>query len=199
MLGSSPQALKISCLMSTMKGNDPNRHQRPIREHIEVIEREIGNLQAKLAKLRAKLREEGEEFCDADVQHFTIEFDGGSSCNIPRLGYGRGYGSYQINGGEIHRVEFGSQGMSANAAEIRTLACALETLATMHNPAFSIVLARGDSKIALKWATTGDTPKDSTSQGFRDAITFLRQHSVKFKSIKTQWRGRAHSVNLFGH
>lgn len=130
--------------------------------------------------------------------HHTIEFDGGTTCNDPKLGFGKGYGSFQIDGGQIHRVEFGT-GHSSNSAEILTLEAALQMLASCGNPKEMTVLARGDSQIALKWVHCRANPKASTSESFRQAIPLLRAQVERFKSIRTQWRGRAHSVALFGH
>jgi ribonuclease HI len=129
---------------------------------------------------------------------YVIEADGGTSCNIPGR-FGKGYGSYQINGGEIVRVEFG-MGHSNNSAEIRTLVAALEALDAQEGPSTEkSVLLRSDSKIALKWVKCGASPKEKTSEGFREAITLLRAQVIKFRSVKTEWRNRNHSVALFGH
>jgi len=128
---------------------------------------------------------------------FTIEFDGGTSSNNPKA-YGNGYGSFQINGGEVHRVKFGP-GHSCNSAEIRTLIAGLKELYSMTEAQNVTVMARGDSKIALKWVSCKKPPKESTSEGFRDAIRQLRIVVAQFKRVKTEWRGRAESVRLFGH
>jgi ribonuclease HI len=128
-----------------------------------------------------------------------IEFDGGTSCNNPRQGFGKGYGSFQIDNGSIHRVEFG-MGHSSNSAEIRTLVAALQQLAKeVGNPEEHSVLVRGDSQIALKWVKCPLTPKEKTSEGFREAITLLRTEVTKFRGVKTEWRRRDYSVRLFGH
>jgi ribonuclease HI len=130
---------------------------------------------------------------------FTVEFDGGTSCNIPSKGFGKGYGSFQINGAEIHRVEFGI-GHSCNSAEIRTLAAALEAIRlSCADTKKKSVLIRGDSKIALKWAKDKKQPSPSTTANFREAIELLRVQVAAFGCIRTEWRGRAHSVALFGH
>lgn len=126
-----------------------------------------------------------------------IEFDGGTTCNIPSLGYGEGYGSYQINDAPIVRVSFGV-GHSCNSAEILTLEAALADLAGRGERGMS-VLVRGDSKIALKWVHCKKQPKPSTSPMFRDAIQKLRKVTAQFTSVKTEWRSREHSVRLFGH
>ncbi len=175
------------------------------------------NLQAKIDKMEKKYfpplpkapvvkeyalrRSEPKVWVKANTSFdFTIEFDGGTSCNIPSKGFGEGYGSFQINDGEIKRVTFG-KGHSCNSAEIRTMVAALEELASMCNPAQSSILIRGDSQIALKWVTCGKQPKASHSEGFRDAIERLRRviQLNRWRSVSTEWRGRAHSVKLFGH
>ena len=130
---------------------------------------------------------------------FIIEFDGGTSCNVPSRGFGKGYGSFQINNGPIRRVEFG-MGHSCNSAEIRTLVSALEAVRescdSCHNAS---VLARGDSRIALKWASCKSEPKEKHSENFREAIKLLREQIVHFGQIRTEWRNRSHSVRIFGH
>lgn len=128
---------------------------------------------------------------------YLIEFDGGTSCNIPRLGYGKGYGSFQVNGGDIYRVEFG-MGHSCNSAEILTLCAALQEL-KIQCPYAENVLCRGDSKIALKWIQYGGKPSKNASDMFIAAINKLRKLVRRFKSVRSQWRGREYSVKLFGH
>jgi hypothetical protein len=127
-----------------------------------------------------------------------IEFDGGTSCNIPAQGYGEGYGSFQIDHGTIHRVTFG-RGHSSNASEILTLAAALEHLYSRGGADSVKLFIRGDSQIALKWATDKSNPKAKTSECFKQAIARVRLFNHLFADIKTEWRGRRHSVKLFGH
>jgi ribonuclease HI len=128
----------------------------------------------------------------------TIEFDGGTSCNIPRLGYGIGYGSFAINGGTVERVNHGRP-MSANVAEIMTAVVALDRVRHLHGP--SHLLVRGDSQIALKWlrptlVTKGNGKRSADFiLACQEAATAVGRHI----SVKTQWRGREHSVTLFGH
>lgn len=129
----------------------------------------------------------------------TIEFDGGSSCNIPSRGYGEGYGSYQINDRDIVRVSFGL-GHSSNSAEIRTLVRALEDLLDTDPVApFKTVLIRGDSQIALKWVLHRGPIKGTPSPQFVEAVGMLQRTADKFTLLRTEWRGREHSVALFGH
>jgi len=130
-------------------------------------------------------------------QH-QIEADAGTSRNVPPL-YGNGYGSYKIDDRPIvSRVQFGS-GHSNNSAEITAIIHALRALRLITDASNAEVLIRSDSKIALKWCTATEQPKENTSSAFRSAIALLRFETEKFKKIKTQWRGRQHSVNLFGH
>ncbi len=128
-----------------------------------------------------------------------IEFDGGSTCNVPRLGYGEGYGSYQIDDREIVRVSFGI-GHSSNSAEIRTITKALEDLYDSDSKAaFKTVLIRGDSKIALKWVNHRGPIKGTPSPQFVEAISLLRAIAIRFTNLKTEWRSRDVSVEIFGH
>jgi hypothetical protein len=128
-----------------------------------------------------------------------IEFDGGSACNIPRLGYGEGYGSYKIGRGAVHRARFDN--MSANAAEIRTLATAI---AVAKAQGARHLLCVGDSRIALKWANIAagnrrPTKIDKTSASFKASIALLRDACFGIVSLHTQWQPRAVSVRTFGH
>lgn len=126
----------------------------------------------------------------------VIEFDGGTDCNDPKKGYGEGYGSYQIDGGNIVRVKFG-KGHSNNSAEIRTLIAALRDLA--EDGRLGRVLCRGDSQIALNWITQKSGPNRKSSEGFLEAVEMLREEVKRFVKVKGEWRRRNHSVKLFGH
>ena len=129
-----------------------------------------------------------------------IEFDGGSTCNIPRLGYGRGYGSFKIGNGPVYRSHF-QRNMSANAAEICTLATAI-TVAKGHGARHLVVV--GDSQIALKWANVcaGNreaTKIDKTSESFKEAIQVLHEACDGIWTLETRWQPRINSVLTFGH
>ena len=148
----------------------------------------------RLESIQTKRRVDPEPFHLSSFK--VIEFDGGTSCNNPKLGYGQGYGSFQIDGGEIHRVKFGI-GHSCNSAEIATLTAALEFLA--ESGYAGNVLARGDSQIALKWATSRSEPSPKTSQIFQQSIPPLRKQVSRFFKVRTEWRSRIVSVKIFGH
>lgn len=132
-----------------------------------------------------------------------IEFDGGTSCNIPRLGYGIGYGSYMIDGGHPVRINHG-RAMSANAAEIWTLVRAMESiLEAAENPQDIILHVGGDSQIALarcrpKKAKKKTKPCKSSGE-FVDSCEALLTCCAQFAEVVTRWRSRAVSVHLFGH
>lgn len=135
---------------------------------------------------------------------FKIEFDGGTSCNIPRLGFGNGYGSYKINDEPIHRCNF-NQPMSANAAEIRTLGYAVKAIVDRGiDPSKAILVLFGDSQIALNWARKcffnqpAKVSKKATPE-FIDAICELRLYLTKFLAVHTHWQPRLKSVATFGH
>lgn len=131
--------------------------------------------------------------------YHTIEFDGGTSCNNPNKGYGRGYGSFKVNDWEIVKVDHGPN-HSCNSAEILTMVAALEHLRSNSYTATDLpVLIRGDSRIALKWVHCKKPTKENTSRMFRDAVTALRRAMQPFKSLHVQWRGREYSVEMFGH
>lgn len=139
----------------------------------------------------------------AQVEHSVkVEFDGGTPCNIPRLGYGNGYGSYQIseNGVSlaIQRCSFGVP-MSANVAEISTLIAALKRVKKCYNPENTFVEIHGDSKIALGRCHRALNPKKQYDPSFATAVTELNSLCMEFAKVETLWRGRAASVKLFGH
>lgn len=129
--------------------------------------------------------------------HATIYTDGGTLCNIPAMGYGEGYGSFQIEGSAIHRLQYGVP-MSANAAEITTVA---EALAHAARLGYARVTLISDSQIALKWVKCKKEPKPSTSAAFRAAIQRLRQvlSSSAFAQVQTRWVPRAEIFARFGH
>jgi len=145
------------------------------------------------------------------AQKIRIEFDGGTPCNIPRLGYGIGYGSYQIQNcatGEIEpvvRVDH-KRPMSANAAEVLTLVRAIQEVVSRFGREVELDI-HGDSQIALKWArgATESGRKIKTlkqragSDEFLAAVLTLRDLVKGFPTIKATWRGRQRSVEVFGH
>ena len=130
----------------------------------------------------------------------TIEFDGGTPCNIPAEGYGIGYGSYRINSDPIVRLNF-NRPMSANAAEIFTLRAAV--IAAKEKGADALVI-NGDSRIALKWANVAagqrkPTKIEKTSPVFQEAVAELKSAMQGITSVVTQWQPRLKSVAVFGH
>lgn len=129
-----------------------------------------------------------------------IEFDGGTSCNIPRLGYGDGYGSYRIDGAAVRRVRF-DRPMSCNAAEIATLAAAITQ--AKENGATALELI-GDSQIALKWANVFAGKRKATklvkvSDAMRESLGELREAMTGVTVLETKWQPRLRSVATFGH
>jgi hypothetical protein len=133
-----------------------------------------------------------------------IEFDGGTPCNIPRLGYGDGYGSYKVDSEPIYRLNFRIP-MSANVAEITTLRRAVESVAQSFGKEGIALEIHGDSQIALKWARnateSGKRAKmgKGASNDFAGAVAMLQGALEGFAIVKAIWRGRAASVELFGH
>lgn len=146
------------------------------------------------------------------IRKIRIEFDGGTPCNIPRLGYGDGYGSYQIQDCQsgthfpIARINF-ARPMSANAAEIHTLVRAVEEVIRRFGKDGIELDIHGDSKIALKWARgateSGRRVKPvkahKVSGEFGMAISELQKATAGFSKVTATWRGRDASVKLFGH
>lgn len=134
-----------------------------------------------------------------EIRPVRIEFDGGTPCNIPRLGYGDGYGSYRIDQQEIRRLEFQTP-MSANVAEITTLTRAIEEVARTHNPQNTRLDIYGDSQIALNRCRFPVKAKMAVSNPtFAAACQALHAACAQFAEVETHWRGRAASVELFGH
>ncbi len=133
-----------------------------------------------------------------------IEFDGGTPCNIPRLGFGLGYGSYQINDDPIVRIQFNSP-MSCNQAEAETLAVALAKAREKYGSCR--VQIGGDSQLVLKWVNRLRNQKKPLEQKNKNpwrpeflASMRILHEAVKLHSyVSTQWRGRNKSVAIFGH
>lgn len=150
-------------------------------------------------------------FSNTSIQPITktvlIHFDGGTPCNIPRLGYGIGYGSYNFDGGEPVRVSHGIP-CSNNAAEILTLCCALEALAAKGQCSGIRVNVVGDSQIALKWLNiaagkrTLKKKKSYTPTGSPDFIASIQRLNIAvkpFADVSGTWLQRDHAVAAFGH
>lgn len=139
---------------------------------------------------------------EAVLPTITIRFDGGTPCNIPSKGYGKGYGSYRINEEEIQRLQF-NQAMSANTAEIRTVAEAIEYVKLMRGTNHWLHII-GDSQIALKWVKNAfEKAPMKVSKGssplFQDAIKELYVQVDGFANVITEWQPRARMVEVFGH
>lgn len=135
---------------------------------------------------------------------YRIEFDGGTSCNIPRLGFGNGYGSYKINDEPVHRCNF-NQPMSANAAEINTLAYAVKAIRDrgIDTSQTSLVII-GDSMITIGWVNyiaRKEKRKFSkkATEPFKDAVAKLYEVLPGFAQISAKWQPRIKSVATFGH
>jgi ribonuclease HI len=134
---------------------------------------------------------------------YTVQFDGGTSCNIPRLGFGNGYGSYQINDEPIHRCNF-NRPMSANAAEMFTLVYAVQALLDRHiDPELTDLIIIGDSQIVLNRVAKAFDNSPVNSKGgspeFYEATSRLQDIITKFRSVKVEWQARLKSVAVFGH
>jgi len=173
---------------------------RKTRQQIADLKSHLKNLENQ--KLGINLKKP--EFRAQQIPHTAsviVVFDGGTSCNNPKRGFGKGYGSYQISDGPITRVDFG-MGHSCNSAEIRTMHSALKDVASSFEDCRNMhVHIMGDSQIALKWAKccTKMQPSESCWKEFHTAVKMLREEVVKFGKITTQWHPREESVKLFGH
>lgn len=141
---------------------------------------------------------------DLSLTPYTIEFDGGTSNNVPsRNGYGNGYGSYRLNDGEIVSVNF-ARPMSANVAEIRTLIAAVEAVQRISNPDTMMLRVVGDSRLALDHAQkaggkAGYRLNPSWSPEFRAAVDDLHVALKPFAAVVAAWQPRERSVEIFGH
>lgn len=127
-------------------------------------------------------------------KRIKIYTDGGTSSNIPPFGIG--YGSFRIGeDGEINRLDFKCQ-MSSNAAEIYTMAYAIQECSEKEIDIFS------DSRIGLNWVKKaqflGCTIPENISEGMKRAILFLIPIALG-KNIKTHWRPREQIFKIFGH
>lgn len=131
-----------------------------------------------------------------------IEFDGGTSNNVPSRGpFGDGYGSYKIDNGPIHRCYF-RRPMSANSAELYTLEAAVNLVIATYGMAVSETSLHivGDSTVALGWASRKPRKlKMGSTPVFREAAMRVRFALRDFKKITVEWQPRHKSVVTFGH
>ncbi len=137
----------------------------------------------------------------ANLKLIKIECDAGNLCNIPRLGLGKGYGSYAINGGPPIRIQY-EECMTNNVAEISIIITALENILEEFGP--SNILVRSDSQIALSWIKKANKFKNfikfpEENVPYAKAAKKLVATIKKHKKVDEEWRGRAESVRLFGH
>jgi len=127
-----------------------------------------------------------------------IHFDGGTPCNIPRIGYGIGYGSFRLDDGEVIRVDHGIP-CSNNAAETLTLCCALEVALAAGATG---VIIEGDSQIVIRRVNARNGKKKkkvSGSEAFRESLEKLSSLLSKFESVRAIWLPRRYAVAAFGH
>jgi ribonuclease HI len=121
--------------------------------------------------------------------------DGGTSMN--KHPFGKGYGSYRIGeNGEIVSFDF-FENMSANAAEISTMAVALERSGSDFIDLFS------DSRVALKWLKDACAEKKSEipseiSESMKESIAELRKAAAG-KNVHGHWRPRKQIFKIFKH
>lgn len=130
-----------------------------------------------------------------------IEFDGGTSNNVPSRGpFGKGYGSYKIDNEPIYRCFF-NRSMSANAAELYTLEYAVVALIDRGiDVAETSLHIVGDSTVALGWASRKPRKiKMGSTPVFREAAMRTQFALKDFKSVTVQWQPRLKSVATFGH
>lgn len=127
------------------------------------------------------------------MKRTDIWTDGGTKSN--KRPFGIGYGSFRIGReGEIISLTYFP--MSANAAEILTMAKAIE-----HSGAESISLY-SDSRVGLKWLSDAPHRKfeipENISEEMKGSILYLREH-CKGRNVKCHWRPRVQIFKIFGH
>lgn len=129
-----------------------------------------------------------------EEKRIKIWTDGGTSSNVPPFGIG--YGSYRIGeNGPIIPLNFNTN-MSANAAEIFTMANAIQACDNKKIDLYS------DSRIGLGWVKKAQSlnciPPNEISEGMKRAILFLIP-IARGKNINTHWRPREQIFKIFGH
>jgi ribonuclease HI len=153
---------------------------------------------------KTKKVEPSQRLPDRSLAVCTIYFDGGTPNNVPKWGgFGNGYGSYQLTGGEAVKLNFGKP-TSNNEAEVRTLIAAAEAAKEICDPARTRLRVVGDSQIALKWAekaweNADYRPKHGWSPGFAAAVADLYVCLQPFAEVSIEWQPRERSVEMFGH
>lgn len=127
------------------------------------------------------------------INRADIWTDGGTKSN--KRPFGIGYGSFRIGeNGNIIPLVFSE--MSANSAEILTMAKAIEACSSEKINLFS------DSRVGLKWLKDAphcllEIPENISSE-MKDSIIILRK-ACKGKNIKTYWKPRAQIFKIFNH
>lgn len=135
----------------------------------------------------------------SQLRTVRIEFDGGTPCNIPRLGFGIGYGSYKIDSEPIVRIDHGRP-MSCNVAEIETLICAISDVTERFEPSCTVLNIHGDSQTALHRCIHPMKPKHRRlNTCYGQSAQRLWSLCGRFQNVSIHWRGRSVSVKLFGH
>ena len=188
------------------------------KTQIKALEEKVEKLEKELAAARERIKELSEPpkkgvkpptptelFKDSPAPegYIVIQFDGGTSSNVPP--FGNGYGSHCINSGEIVRLKF-DQRMSANVAELKTAMAALKAVQQMTTEPYKVYIT-GDSQIALKWIESAykrDHRKVSAkaTELFKQTIGELRtmfENNYRISDLKVQWKPRKFSVATFGH
>lgn len=130
-----------------------------------------------------------------------VEFDGGTSCNDPRKGYGIGYGSFKVGSDPIVRCDH-VRPMSATAAECWTAVEAIRYVLTRWLPERTSLEIHGDSQNALarcERPIKSKKVRENRESEYTQSGAELLALCQRFHSVRTLWRGRIVSVKLFGH
>lgn len=194
-----------------IRANNAKTQIKALEEKVEKLEKELAAAKERIKELSetpkkgVKPPTPTELFKDSPAPegYIVIQFDGGTSSNVPP--FGKGYGSHCINSGEIVRLKF-SERMSANVAEIKTAMEALKAVQKRTEGPYKVYIT-GDSQIALKWIESAykrDHRKVSAkaTELFKQTIGELRtmfENNYRISDLKVQWKPRKFSVATFGH
>ena len=132
---------------------------------------------------------------------YILQFDGGASPNP-----GRGYGSFEVRDGDgnlvlrSERIQFPGR-VTNNQAEYMTLIAALEGFLAYLGaedvfPEDNTICISGDPELIMKQMRGEYKVRKPELMPLNQKVRSL---AGRFKQVAYRWRGRAKSVELFGH
>lgn len=154
--------------------------------------------EGRIARARSSRRTYTEALHTVPRGTVLVEFDGGATRRLPRIGYG----SYRaaLDGVEIcrgARIEFGGVGSSIESEALALATGLYQTWLYLNmigvDPARTDVIVRGDCVDLVDALNSADARLMQ-----RTGVAFVTAAHV-FRSVHAEWHGRENSVALFSH